>query len=64
MENFSAYVRKSLEDVAVNRSALMAAYKRSIANLKECLRIARDEPKSNKWANLVESDGWMWDVEE
>jgi len=64
MDNFSAYVRKSLEDVEVNKIGLMDAYKRSIIYLKDCLRVARDEPKSNKWTNLVENDGWMWDVEE
>ena len=64
MENFSAYVRRSLEEVEVNRMALMDALKRSIVHLKECLRTARDKPKSNEWATLVENEGWLWEVEE
>lgn len=64
MDNFSAYVRKSLEDESVATVALIDALRRSVKQLKESLRIARDEPRSNKWLNLVEKKGWTWDVEE
>jgi len=65
MDNFSAYVRKCLEDESVATGALIDALRRRVKDLKQCLRIARDEPYSNgKWLNLVESDGWTWDDEE
>lgn len=63
MANFSAYVRKCLEDESVATAALIDALRRRVKDLKECLRIARDEPKSNAWLKLVESDGWTWDDE-
>jgi len=63
MDNFSAYVRKCLEDESVATAALIDALRRSVKHLKESLRLARDEPKSNAWLNLVEINGWTWDDE-
>lgn len=63
MDNFSAYVRKCLEDESVATVALIDALRRSVKGLKESLRLARDEPRSNTWLNLVENYGWTWDDE-